>query len=283
MTKNAYLILAHNEYEVLQELVVALDNMHNDIYIHIDKNVHNLPNIQAKYSRLIMLSNRKKVYWGCLEVVEAETALFEYAYKSGIEYEYYHLISGTHFPLIPISKIEDYFNSVKGKSVVQSIDDSPSAAFKRMGRYHFFLKYYYSTNKLKRILFKIQWLVGIRLQIIFGIKRDVSHLAGKASNWCSLTTEAVEAWLSDIDYIRNKFRWTFCSDEYVTLSVIKRHNLPVEFCNNMLFQEFYDGRTKTYTISDFDKLMACGAFYGRKFTKSSLSLIEKIKGQLINN
>lgn len=141
MTKNAYLILAHNEYEVLQELVVALDNMHNDIYIHIDKNVHNLPNIQAKYSRLIMLSNRKKVYWGCLEVVEAETALFECAYKSGIEYEYYHLISGTHFPLITISKIEDYFNSVKGKSVVQSIDDSPSAAFKRMGRYHFFLKY----------------------------------------------------------------------------------------------------------------------------------------------
>ena len=277
MRKQAFLILAHDEYEVLQELVSALDKKENDIYVHIDKKVHVLPILKTRYSQVIMLNERKNVYWGCLEVVEAETALFECAYHSGFNYEFFHLISGTHYPLVSIEKLQEYFDSVKGNNVVQSIGDSQIAASKRMGRYHLFLKYYYSTNKIKKALFKLQWLVGIRLQEILGIKRDISHLAGKTSNWCSLTTEGVKAWLSEKEMIRKKFRWTFCSDEYVTLFVLKKNNLPVVFCNNMLLQEFCDGRTKAYTITDFDTLKASGAFYVRKITKDGLSLIKKIK------
>lgn len=36
---HAYLIIAHNEFEVLQKLVGALDDPRNDIYIHFDKKV----------------------------------------------------------------------------------------------------------------------------------------------------------------------------------------------------------------------------------------------------
>ncbi len=37
--KHVYLILAHNEYPVLECLIKAIDDPRNDIYIHIDKKV----------------------------------------------------------------------------------------------------------------------------------------------------------------------------------------------------------------------------------------------------
>ena len=37
--KHAYLIIAHNDFEILKKLVSLLDNEHNDIYIHFDAKV----------------------------------------------------------------------------------------------------------------------------------------------------------------------------------------------------------------------------------------------------
>ena len=35
--KHAYLIMAHNEWDMLNKLIQALDYPNNDIYLHIDK------------------------------------------------------------------------------------------------------------------------------------------------------------------------------------------------------------------------------------------------------
>ncbi len=37
MGKHAYLIMAHNQWECLFELLKALDDPRNDIFLHIDK------------------------------------------------------------------------------------------------------------------------------------------------------------------------------------------------------------------------------------------------------
>ena len=34
--KHAYLILAHNEFVILERLIQAIDDERNDIYIHFD-------------------------------------------------------------------------------------------------------------------------------------------------------------------------------------------------------------------------------------------------------
>ena len=39
MEKHAYLIVAHNNFYILERLVKLLDYEFNDIYIHIDKKV----------------------------------------------------------------------------------------------------------------------------------------------------------------------------------------------------------------------------------------------------
>lgn len=41
--RHAYLILCHNNFEHLQNLLRALDDDRNDIYIHVDKKVQDCP------------------------------------------------------------------------------------------------------------------------------------------------------------------------------------------------------------------------------------------------
>ncbi|UVV53809.1 hypothetical protein NXY15_04150 [Bacteroides thetaiotaomicron] len=40
--KHAYLIIAHNEFEILKRLIQALDDERNDIYIHFDRKAESL-------------------------------------------------------------------------------------------------------------------------------------------------------------------------------------------------------------------------------------------------
>ena len=41
MGKHAYLIMAHNEFYILEKLLKLIDDERNDIYLHIDKKAKN--------------------------------------------------------------------------------------------------------------------------------------------------------------------------------------------------------------------------------------------------
>ena len=41
--KHAYLILVHNDFEILGQLIRAIDDERNDIYIHFDRKVAHCP------------------------------------------------------------------------------------------------------------------------------------------------------------------------------------------------------------------------------------------------
>lgn len=45
--KHAYLILAHNEPELLSLLIERLDDARNDIYIHFDRKLTVLPDVKT--------------------------------------------------------------------------------------------------------------------------------------------------------------------------------------------------------------------------------------------
>ena len=96
MNKHAYLIIAHNEFEILKLLVNALDDARNDIYIHFDAKCKDLPNLECNESGLYILQDRIDVRWGDYSQIETEILLFEYAHniqdKTGVNYLYYHLI-----------------------------------------------------------------------------------------------------------------------------------------------------------------------------------------------
>lgn len=56
--KHAYLIMAHNQAELLYKLLELLDNASNDIYIHIDKKFKNF-----NYGECLSIVNKSKLYF----------------------------------------------------------------------------------------------------------------------------------------------------------------------------------------------------------------------------
>lgn len=52
--KHAYLILAHNEFVILERLIQSIDDERNDIYIHFDGKLENYPVFQPLHAGLFI-------------------------------------------------------------------------------------------------------------------------------------------------------------------------------------------------------------------------------------
>ena len=144
--KNAFLILAHNEFEVLRRLVEALDDSRNDIYIHFDRKVDTIPDLNTEYAGLTILKHRVSVNWGAPSMLEAEYALFETAVARG-SYQYYHLLSGVDLPIKSQDYIHGFLDRNDGKEFIgyTLLELTPSYV-RKMQRWHLFPEDYKSRN-----------------------------------------------------------------------------------------------------------------------------------------
>lgn len=119
--KHAYLIMAPNDFYILDKLIHSIDNTNNDIFIHIDKKVYNFDKQKflsiTSYSKVFFVDNFN-VYWGEYSQIQAEISLFESAYNSG-NYRYCHLISGSDMILKNQNWIHDFFNKNDGYEFLQ--------------------------------------------------------------------------------------------------------------------------------------------------------------------
>ena len=63
--KHAYLIMAHNEPEILKVLISMLDDPRNDIYLHIDKksDLISTEELAVNNAQLFILEKRINNYW----------------------------------------------------------------------------------------------------------------------------------------------------------------------------------------------------------------------------
>ena len=77
--RHAFLIIAHNEFKILQRLVSMLDSEGNDIYIHFDKKVKQVPSIHTEKSAVFFPQERIDVRWGNVSQIKTELVLFKAA------------------------------------------------------------------------------------------------------------------------------------------------------------------------------------------------------------
>lgn len=77
--RHAYLIMAHTDPKQLQNLVSAVDDVRNDLFIHIDgkTDISIFRSITSSLSPISFLKNRIIVYWGDCSQVYAEYELLK--------------------------------------------------------------------------------------------------------------------------------------------------------------------------------------------------------------
>ena len=265
--RHAWLIIAHNEFAVLQRLVSLLDDARSDFYIHIDKKVKVLPALSVEKGRLFILDDRVDVRWGSVSQIKAELVLLETAQRQG-PYGHYHILSGTHLPLRPVEELFRFYDGHEGQEVLRLWPSDEGDADFKLRRYHFPLRHYKYGSSLQRLLCQKTWQVVIKIQKILGIR----HLRGcafrKSDNWLSLSEVGCRYLLGHRDGILNKYRWSFCGDEYFAASELMSH--PDEFkfydCQQLLYVEFLGDTPRTFQLSDLPALQQSGYWWARKFT-----------------
>ena len=266
---HAWLIIAHNEFGILQRLVSALDVPECDIYIHIDRKVPVLPELQVKRSRLAFLKNRVDVRWGSVSQIRCEYLLFETAAANG-KYDYYHIISGTTLPLKPLDEIEAFFETNNSKTIFSGLcQDLAYQETLKVRRYNLFLHDYSSHNDFRRSFSQFLWKSAIAIQRILGIEANRGKVFYKASNWASLTDEAVQYLISHKKEILKTYRFSFCGDEYFIPSELMASSLKNTLMNedHYLLHSISRSNASTYHFDEYSELCRTDYLFARKFTE----------------
>lgn len=282
---HAYLIIAHNEFEVLTKLIGLLDDDRNDIYVHIDKKVRKVPALTCKKAGLYVLgsSDRIDVRWGSVTQIQAELKLLEVA-SNNREYQYYHIISGVHLPLKSQDAIHNFFDGCNGCEVLQLMPTGAEEINFKLRLYHLFVNNYMSPNKLVRKIDKFFWRVTLAFEKLFGIYRKGASQYAKASQWCSITNNAANFLLEHKMAIVKEYQNTFCSDEFFIASALTRSNnqFIIKNCEELLSVLFHRGNPITYTNKDYDQLINSHYLFARKFSSKHIDVVNRIYAHILN-
>ena len=269
---HAYLILAHNQFDLLQKLVCLLDDKRNDIFIHIDAKVNNFDfnNIKkcTKFSNVYFTDRRYSISWGSFKMVKAEYALLEKALDNGRCYDYVHLISGADLPIKSQDEIHSFFLKNNGKEFVHFTHEHLNyIELDRVRTYHFAVG---RRNIFNRFITKAESILGR----IFGINRIKNLSVQKGSQWFSITGDFAKFVLTQKSFVYKQFNHTFIPDEFFIQTLL----INSRFSDNLYHKKFDDspygnmhysdwkrGTPYTFTYSDKDEIDNMDFMFVRKF------------------
>lgn len=294
--QHAFLIIAHNNWWQLKQLIQLLDAQNHDIYIHIDKKSKNFQkedfsNISRKSQ--VYFFQEYEVYWGGFSQVQVELFLFEKAQKN--QYDYYHLISGADLPLKNNQEIDEFFAQHKGIEFIQydeqKLKNDPEIS--RRTKYYHFLQNYRRRyqQKWKNDIFTFFERILLVMQIVFRINRE-KNLDWKikyGSQWVSITNDLVEEIISQKEKIIKVFSCTNCADELFIQTIAfncgfkdKIYQPENKMTGNVRFIDWTRGKNGnpyTFTSQDKDLLLESKNLFARKFSedidKSIIQIISK--------
>ena len=282
--KHAYLILAHNEPELLSLLVERLDDVRNDIYIHFDRKLSVLPDIKTLHAGLYILKDRVDVRWADVSMLEAEYKLFHAVVDSGCQYSHHHLISGVDLPLKNQDYIHSFFAQHQGKEFV-GLHQRPMNrhADRALHYWHPFTRSFRGSGcvfAIKRIL---RYLV-VQTQILLGIRRNTTIPFHKGGQWVSITRELIDYLLEQEDRAFTIFSRTFGADEYFVPTLIwdtpfmeRLFDATDESRGAMRYIGWRaDGQLIDFTSQDLPALQQTEYLFARKFNSRDKVFLQEI-------
>lgn len=284
--KHAYLVMAHTDPALLDQLLEALDDERNDIFLHIDKKADmDISQLYRPRRAGMDLIPRINVNWGGDSQIECELELLRCAVPG--HYAYYHLCSGADLPIKSQDEIHSFFDRSDGKNYIK-IDKGGNGSDQwryRVERYHFLQdkigrncgKYIGFMEKVECFLLSVQKLLGVDR-----LKRCPMALY-KGSNWFSITDEMARYILQSEDRIRRYFYRSLCADELFLQTIAMNGPLRDTIVDDDLrYIDWERGSPYTFTIEDLELLSSVPDFFARKFsTEKDPAIVEAVMGALV--
>lgn len=278
MKKHVFLILAHNQFQLLKKLIIALDSKHNDIFVHVDKKARNFDEKEfsqlTKFSKVVFIK-RKSLNWGNYDLVDAELRLMKSALNE--DYSYYHLLSGQDLPIKNIDYIYSFFE--KQQKDFLSWGKDFSAWDKRFRAYRYFMG---TKNKFLKRFSKFLVRVQLKLGVDRVKKSKITYLKG--DQWFSITDSLCRYIVSKEKFIKKWFHKTDCPDETVMQAIAYSSPYKENMYNDsMRYIDWSKGGSHPKTLSNEDRkiLEQSHKLFARKFDEQeSKELIEWVLNEI---
>lgn len=275
--------MAHNNFLILQKLILLLDDKENDIYVHIDKKVKDFDfdkfrNL-TKYSRVYFVK-RINVQWGAYSQIKCEYGLFEAAYKNN--YRFYHLLSGTDLPITSNAIINSFFrdSTYKGFIFHDYHTKNNKSYLDRIKYYYFFQQIlgretsilFYPLYRMNDLFLSLQKKLHINR-----LKKRKLNIT-KASQWISIDNDLMSLILSQKKTVHKLFKFSLCSDELFVPTIIDNSEFRDCICED--YKRLIDwkrGGPYTFTSEDYNEIVTSNNFFVRKLDeKKDFKIVEKI-------
>lgn len=272
MKKHAYLVMAHNEWKLLNKLIKCIDDERNDIFLHIDCKANFQRNNLYKPERSkLFLIKRMKIQWGGDSQIRCEMNLLKAAYKNG-PYSYYHLLSGVDLPIKSQDEIHEYFEKDEGKNYIK-IDPAAMKSAYHLER----IRYYYlfqniigkQQGHMIGGIYKLQDFC-IRLQKRMKVDRlkKCPEKIYKGTNWFSITGTMVQMVLQQERFIKKYCYRSLCADEIFLQTVAMNSKLKDTVMDQDLrCIDWKRGNPWVWRMEDVDYLLGQKSdLFARKFS-----------------
>ena len=296
--RHAYLIMAHHNVELVQEILHLIDDERNDIFLHIDAkslHQHQWDCLHTQKSRIYRTPSIS-VNWGGYSQVNATLLLMETAYKQG-NYSYYHFMTGASCPLKSQDDIHAFFDQHENTCFV-ACEKEPELYYDRVQFLHIFNEsslYHRDIDSLSWIdkykrRFDIYFLkVQKKFQYDHFKQFHLIHKKGLA--YWSLPHNSIEYILSQKKNIKKIFRYASPADESFVQTILfnspfkdSLYNLKDEISENLIITTWpleNGGSPREYhafTMDDWQYIHQPNKFFGLKFVgDTGLALIQRLK------
>lgn len=279
--KHAYLLMIHKEPYNLQKLLELLDDVNNDIYIHIDVKSKILCKEEilkwCKKSNLYFVQSIS-VQWAAYSGIKCEMVLLEEAVKG--KYDYYHLLSGQDLPLTSQKNMQCFFEENKGKEFVSLYDRKDlewrmQALYERVCYWHLNELADRFSSKFMKNLVELVSKVWLKVQKILHIKRQIKiEEIAFGKNWFSITDNFAQYVLAHKEEIEKIFKYTASGDEIflqymLVKSPYKDNNYLTDKDSSMRYVDWTRSVNKAnphvWETKEFDELINSGYLFARKF------------------
>jgi len=276
------MIIAHNNFPILEKQLRFLDSENADVFLHIDAKVKDFDidrfrSVPKKSA--VTFAERHSISWGDFSMVEAELSLLKAALPGN--YDYFHLLSGVDVPIKTREYIEGYFEDNNNINYVNFAHPEISKHDRWRVRFYYpFQHFNIRKNWLRRFLRN----ASIGVQLMAGVDRTRKYPEGtvfqKGTQWFDITRSFAEYVLSREYWIRETFRATYCPDELVFQSLaagssfrdtLRPNAYDGNHRNCCRYLDWKRGNPYVFTEDDYEELIhadpAC--LFARKFDYTS--------------
>ncbi|MBO5469810.1 MAG: hypothetical protein J6A03_08765 [Lachnospiraceae bacterium] len=286
--RHAYMVIAHDQEEILVKLLQKLDCINNDIVLHIDKksSINRERLLRVCQKSKVNLCESVKVQWGGYSQIKATINCLKAAAKMG-NHMFYHLLTGMDLPLRSIEDINFFYEKHDGKIFLSLAGrEECKKQFKKRLLYPHLLREYCGNKKnIFTVINRALWLLGL----LFHVKNtriDENDFCFGNAYW-DLPEDVVNDLIMNEKQLEKIYKFSLCCDEAFVHTFVagnETYSNRIYDCNfgnaekgNMRYVRMNElGNAAYLTKEDILIAKEKGCLFARKFEHASYKELKEI-------